>query len=111
MKWSWPLFRVSANDCRGRRADTAQPVASTGFRKPPFLDRGGDMEYKPSIFVAPCLLALSLCLIPGCGSNSPPAETVSKGPGYFGSAGRGAGEALELDLKGKAESKQAKRVR
>jgi hypothetical protein len=111
MKWSWPVFPVSAKGCRGRRSDTAQPVPSTGSRKSPFLDRGGDMECKPSIFVAPCVLALGLCLIPGCGSNSPPAETASRGPGFFGSAGRGAGEALELDLKGKAESKQAKRVR
>jgi hypothetical protein len=111
MKWSWPLSQVSAQGSRGRRSDTTQPDASTGFRKSAFLHRGVHMECKPSVVVALCLFALSLCLTPGCGSKSQPEETTSRGPGYFGSVGRGPGEALELDLKEKADSKPAKRAR
>jgi hypothetical protein len=68
------------------------------------------MDCKPSVFVALCLFALSVCLTLGCGSQSPPA-TASRGPGYFGSVGRGPGEALELELKEKAKSKLARRAK
>jgi hypothetical protein len=68
------------------------------------------MDCKPSVSVAPCLFALSLCLTLGCGSKSPPG-TTSRSPGYFGSVGRGPGEALEHDLKEKAESKPARPAR
>jgi hypothetical protein len=110
MKWSWPLSPVSAQGCRGRRSDTTQPDASTGFRKSAFLHRGVHMECKPSVVVALCLFALSLCLTPGCGSKSSPAAP-SRAPGYFGSTGQGPGEALEHDVKEQAKSKQAKRVK
>jgi hypothetical protein len=69
------------------------------------------MDCKPSVFVALCLLALSLCLTPGCGPKSQSEDATTRGPGYFGSVGRGPGEALELDLKEKAKSKPAKRAR
>jgi hypothetical protein len=64
------------------------------------------MHCKPSVFVAICLIDLGLCLTPGCGSNAPPA-TTSSAPGYFGKVGQGPGEALELDLKAKAQTKAA----
>jgi hypothetical protein len=68
------------------------------------------MGCKPSVFVALCLLALSLGLTFGCGSKSSPAAP-SRAPGYFGSTGQGPGEALEHDVKEQAKSKRAKRVK
>jgi hypothetical protein len=65
------------------------------------------MDCKRSVFVAPWLFALSLCLTAGCGSKSSP-DTMSRSPGYFGPVGHGPGEALEHDVKEKAKSKSAR---
>ena len=69
------------------------------------------MDCKPAVLGALGLFVWSLCLLSGCGLNSAPADQPARSPGYFGSAGRSPGEALELDLQEKAKAKSAKRAR
>jgi hypothetical protein len=68
------------------------------------------MKLKAAVLAVLCVVVPSLCLIGGCGSNSASSQSA-KSPGYFGSAGKSPGEALELDLQNQAKSKPARRAK
>jgi hypothetical protein len=68
------------------------------------------MKPKAAALAVLCVFIPSLCLTVGCGSNSA-SNQPAKSPGYFGSAGKSPGEALELDLQNQAKSKPTKRAR